>query len=228
MLLRPLENLQTESVLAFSPALFLRYVAFERLASGLDTGERTLLAEQTFSAQVLTMSKHPLEMTLGLSATEILNLLGESFRLLVAVRGSVAEHHLGSVLRSAPGVSDVERIDKDAGGDFRLRFRKRDFRIECKNVLRKLRKDNVPRVDFQKTRATPGNKCSRYYAASQFDLLAACLHPVSERWDYRFCSTRLLKPHPKCAGRLSPKVDVAGEARSDEVSEALERLVRDR
>ncbi len=219
------ENLQTEALIAFTPELFLRYVAFERIASGIDTGERMLMAEQAFGAPAVTTTKHPLEVTLGLSATEILDVLGDSFRLLVAVRGSVAEHHLGKVLKDAPGVTDVERIDKDGEPDFRLRFSKRDFRIECKNVLRKMAKANIPRVDFQKTRATPGNRCSRYYTATQFELLAACLHPVSERWEYRFCDTRLLDPHPSCDGRLSPRVDVAGGKWSEQVSEALDRLV---
>jgi hypothetical protein len=37
---RPEESLLTETVIAFQPNQFLRYVEFERLASGLDCGER--------------------------------------------------------------------------------------------------------------------------------------------------------------------------------------------
>src|SRR5207247_1574935 len=42
---RPEENLQTETVIGFLPEQFLRYVEFERLASGLACGERLLLAD---------------------------------------------------------------------------------------------------------------------------------------------------------------------------------------
>jgi hypothetical protein len=42
----PLENFCTEAVLAFRPEHFLRYALFERIAAGLDTGERHLLIDQ--------------------------------------------------------------------------------------------------------------------------------------------------------------------------------------
>ena len=43
---RPEESLLTETVIAFRPDQFLRYVEFERLASGLDCGERCLLSDR--------------------------------------------------------------------------------------------------------------------------------------------------------------------------------------
>ena len=43
---RPEESLLTEAVIAFRPDQFLRYVEFERLASGLDCGERCLLSDR--------------------------------------------------------------------------------------------------------------------------------------------------------------------------------------
>jgi hypothetical protein len=226
----PLLNLQTEAVCAFRPEFFLRYVAFERVASGLDTGERLLLADRigraaSLCAPVVVAKQHPLEEALGLSAAEILDVLGGSFRLLVAVRGSVAEHHLETILRSAAGVTEVQRIDEDGQPDFKLRYRARSFRIECKNVLRRMHKDGVPRVDFQKTRASQNSKCSRYYDPKQFELLAACLHPVSERWEYRFCSTRALPPHEECPGKLSSKVAVEGHTWSDTVTQALDAVI---
>lgn len=226
----PLLNLQTEAVCAFRPEYFLRYVAFERVASGLDTGERLLLADRIGRAVSLRVppiiaKTHPLETALGLSAAEILDVLGGSFRLLVAVRGSVAEHHLETVLRSAAGVADVQRIDEDGQPDFKVRYRSRSFRIECKNVLRRVHKDGVPRVDFQKTRASQNSKCSRYYDPKQFEVLAACLHPVSERWEYRFCPTRALPPHEVCSGKLSSKVPVRGEAWSGKVTDALDAVI---
>ena len=226
----PLLNLQTEAVCAFRPEHFLRYVAFEKVASGIDSGERLLLADRiggaaSLRAPVAGTERHPLEDALGLSAAEILDVLGGSFRLLVAVRGSVAEHHLEAVLRSSSGVSEVQRIDEDGQPDFKVRYRTRSFRIECKNVLRRMHKDNVPRVDFQKTRATPNNRCSRYYDPKQFEVLAACLHPVRERWEYLFCPTRALPAHQDCPGKLSNKVAVDGAAWSGTVTDALDAVV---
>lgn len=227
---RPRMSLQTEAVCAFRPEYFLRYVAFERLATGIDPGERLLLADRI--ARNLSrrapgtsgLAPHPLELELGLSAREILDVIGDAFRLKVAVRGSVAEHHLESHLRGIKGLSQVEKIDEDGQPDFRLSYRRREFKIECKNVLRKLPANGIPRVDFQKTRATPGNKCSRYYGPEQFDVLAACVHPVTERWEYLFCSTSSLQPHPSCKGKLAPLVVVGGAGWSKSLLEVLDAI----
>lgn len=227
---RPLMSQQTEAVCAFRPEYFLRYVAFERLATGIDPGERLLLADriarnlgrQPDSSVVLP--PHPLEIELGLSAREILDVIGDAFRLKVAVRGSVAEHHLETYLRGIDGLTDVEKLDEDGQPDFRLSYRRRIFRVECKNVLRKVPANGIPRVDFQKTRATPGNKCSRYYGPEQFEVLAACVHPVTERWEYEFCATSSLPPHRECKGKLSSTVVVGGDAWSGSLLKVLDNL----
>ena len=75
---RPEESLLTETVIAFRPDQFLRYVEFERLASGLDCGERCLLSdriERSLSqGRALTaLGQHPLEIQLGVSASDILD-----------------------------------------------------------------------------------------------------------------------------------------------------------
>lgn len=214
--LMPLDDLRTEAVIAFHPKLFLRYVAFERLATGMDTGERLLLADKIGRRieerpALVATGQHPLETELGLSSEEILDVLGGSFRLLVAVRGSVAEHHLGRQLASTRGISGVRRLDADGQPDFEVTYRKRTFRIECKNVLRRLAAGNRARVDFQKTRAAKGNPCSRYYLREQFDVLAACMHPVTERWEYNFAPTTELPAHKKCQGRISERIFVEGD-----------------
>ena len=76
---RPEESLLTETVIALRPDQFLRYVEFERLASGLDCGERCLLSdriERSLSqGRALTApgQQHPLEIQLGISASDILD-----------------------------------------------------------------------------------------------------------------------------------------------------------
>lgn len=228
----PRVDFSTEVVSAFRPEQLLRFVEFERVATGLDPGERLLLADRVarrlhLPKQRKRQTPHPLEEALGLSGGELLDVLGSSFRLAAAIRGRVAEHHLGSQLERVPGVSDVQHLDQDGQPDFTVRFERRLFRIECKNVLRQRNRDGHARVDFQKTRAAKGNPCSRYYSAAQFEVLAACLHPVTEKWEFSFCPTRELAPHPKCHGRLSDRVLVAGRSWRRTLPTVLEALLRD-
>jgi len=208
---RPEDNLQTETVIAFRPDQFLRYVEFERLASGLDCGERLLLSdrieESLESGEVLPTApdRHPLELQLGLPASDILDIISGAFRLAAAVRGGVAEHHLQRYLQEGPGVRHVRHIVEDGQPDFEIDYRRKPFLIECKNVLARTQR-GLPKVDFQKTRASKADPCSRYYRPEQFQVLAACLHPITKLWEFRFTLTETLEPHSKCIGRLSPNV----------------------
>ena len=78
---RPEESLLTETVIAFQPNQFLRYVEFERLASGLDCGERCLLSDRIEAGlsqdeHVRSVrGRHPLETQLGLPASDILDMV---------------------------------------------------------------------------------------------------------------------------------------------------------
>ena len=80
--------------------------------------------------------------------------------------------------------------------------------VECKNVLRTTLADGTPRVDFQRTRASKTDPCSRYYSPDDFDIVAACLHAVSERWEFRYVRPPDLDPHTKCVGKLSSNVRI--------------------
>jgi hypothetical protein len=208
---RPEENLQTETVIGFEPDQFLRYVEFERVASGVDCGERLHLSdriEKAVDSQEMLLpgkERHPLELKLGLPASDILDIISGAFRLEAAVRGGVAEHHLERHLRDVPGVRKVRHIIEDGKPDFEIHYRSRPFLIECKNVLAR-QQQGVPRVDFQKTRASKSDPCSRYYKPTQFEILAACLHPITNQWEFRFAPTKTLSPHPRCVGRLASGV----------------------
>src|ERR1700688_3330578 len=59
----PLLDYSTETVIAFTPANLVRYIDLERVATGLDPGERLLLAETPVGEK-----RHALEVELGLSA----------------------------------------------------------------------------------------------------------------------------------------------------------------
>jgi len=224
----PQESFSTEALLAFTPKHFLTYALFERIATGIETGERLLLIKnigddlrQGGSARSLvttridlvapTSAEHKLLTQFGLPVDQILDLIAENPRLHTAVRGGVAERHLQLVLKKTPGVTDVKQINRDGEPDFAIKFRRQPLRIECKNVSPDTT-HGLPRVDFQKTRAAKGNPCSRYYSAEQFEVLAACIFPVTGSWDFRFCLTNTLPQHTKCAGKLGDRVVVDGWA----------------
>lgn len=206
-----------EVIVGGMAASFLDYVRFEREAAGEDQGHRSLLAENRGTilrpAPVAAGAEpadslyvHALSEELELRPEEVLDLISSARRLKMAVRGWVAEEHLVRRLRAVDGVSDCERIDEEGSADVGLRFEGSDLLyVECKNVLRKLR-GGLPSLDFQRTRAAKSDPCSRYYSPNDFDVVAACLHAVTQRWEYAFALTGLMRPHEKCRGKLSSKV----------------------
>jgi hypothetical protein len=212
---------------------FLRYVKLEREAFGEDQGHRQLLAEQIAcpDRHILVPGQlappgptpepprlHALAREFEMSEVEVLDLIAEARRLKMAVRGWVAEQHLVRKLAVVPGVSDCARIEKEGGPDISLRFDGRPLTVECKNVLRKQTKEGLTRLDFQRTRTSKGDPCSRYYSPSEFDVLAACLHAVSERWEFSYVLPTKLDPHAACRGKLSNNVKLDGRWSSDAAS----------
>jgi hypothetical protein len=211
-----------ECLVGGTKSAFLRYIHFEREALGEDQGHRQLLAERAVpvSAQasgILTASEpenadgrlHALAKEFHLSETEVLDLIANARRLKMAVRGWVAEEHLVRQLRRIDGVSDCTRLDDEGGPDIRLRYAgSRYLTVECKNVLRQRTAAGLPRLDFQRTRASKADPCSRYYSPTDFDAVAACLHAVSERWEFRFILPMHLDEHRTCEGKLSSAVRV--------------------
>jgi len=200
---------------------FLDLIRFERSATNLSPGDRQLLAEKPGLFRSAVDSKtggpdeaiaqplHPLAEELALDPNQILELIAGARRLKMAVRGWVAEEHLRSALTLIPGVTKCERLDEEGGPDLHLSYRGgRLLTIECKNVLRKRDQAQRPRIDFQRTRASKANPCSRYYAASDFDIVAGCLHAVTERWEFAYALTAELPPHQKCAGKITNNVRI--------------------
>lgn len=221
------------------PDQFLRYVRFERAAKGLDAGHRGLMADKMAELERLSISRnaldarapvrsaglHQLATEFQLTEAEILDLIESAPRLKMAVRGWVAETHLVRQLSEIPVITECTAIEEDGRPDVRVSLRgSRPMLIECKNILRRPFADGSYRLDFQRTRAAKGNPCSRYYTADEFDVVAACLHPQTEHWDFCYALTRDLDPHEHCPGRLSNRAKLDSRWGADVVS-VLERAL---
>jgi hypothetical protein len=197
-----------EVLLGGTAGSFLSYIRLEREAAGEDQGHRQFLGERAFKApQPLQSTVHSLTREFELTEKEVLDLIENAHRLKVAVRGSVAEEHLFRHLRTFPNVQAVRLLGD--GPDLRVRLPEgKELTIECKNVLRKPDREGYARLDFQRTRAAKSDPCSRYYSPKDFDVVAACLHAITERWEFRFALSAGLEPHAKCPGKLSSNVHV--------------------
>jgi hypothetical protein len=113
------------------------------------------------------------------------------------------------MLQIISGVTDCKRIDAEGQPDISLRWKGGPpILVECKNSLRVTYADGRPKVDFQRTRASVSDPCSRYYAPTYFPVLAACLHAVTEEWEFRLALTSELPVHKKCDGRIASAVAV--------------------
>lgn len=217
------DDLQVETLVGAKKERFLDLIRFERASRDLDPGNRLILAEQhalplpsvkeeTASVEEVVSaiaSEHPLIQQLGLSVEEVLDLIMNARRLKMAVRGFVAEEHLRSALSKVPGVTSCERLEIEGGPDISLRYREGPpLTVECKSAAREPYRDGSPRVDFQRTRASKGNPCSRYYEPTDFDIVAACLHALTAQWDFRFALAGNLPPHRTCEGRIDSNIRV--------------------
>jgi len=206
---------------------FLDFIRFEREARGEDQGHRALLADRrgviapisvlpAVSVTAESTYVHQLAREFEMSEAAVLDLIAGARRLKMAVRGWVAEQHLVEKLQRIDGITDCERIETDNSPDIQLRFEGSDLLyVECKNVLRPPAKNGAARVDFQRTRTSKADPCSRYYSPDDFDVLAACLHARTERWEYSFALTRELDRHRKCVGKLSNNVVIDARWRED-------------
>lgn len=209
---------------------FLDLIRFERAAYRLDPGNRQLLAQkrELFSHLPSTLAgdlslrdvpQHPLVSELGLAPDQVLDVIAGARRLKMAVRGWVAEHHLREVLSRTPGITYCEPINKEGAADLRVRLEQGPLlTIECKNVLREKDSKGLARLDFQRTRASKKDPCSRYYATADFDVVAACLHAVTESWEFRYILPNSLPPHLRCAGKLASNLRIDNDWQADPIS----------
>jgi len=223
------------------PDSFLQYIRFERAALREDQGHRQLIAERASQIPILGGSPKPIAGTgsvvipgsgevhalceeFEMSEERVLDLIASARRLKMAVRGWVAEEKLVDRLQGVEGVTDCVRLEEEKGPDVSLRYRgSRLITVECKNILRNTLADGTMRLDLQRTRASKSDPCSRFYEPSEWDVVAACLHSVTERWEFRYALPTTLDEHKRCPGHLSNNVRI--DARwLDQAAVVLERV----
>jgi len=227
----------TEVLVGGTAKNFLRYVRFERETFAEDPGHRQLLAEHLVEKTAIPSGipvlgptppaerLHTLAAEFQMSESEVLDMIARARRLKMAVRGWVAEEHLVRKLTTIAGVTECVRDDAEGHADVSLRYRgSRPITVECKNVLRKTTADGLVRIDFQRTRASKSDPCSRYYSAKDFDLVAGCLHAVTEHWEFKYAPSARLDKHSKCKGKLSNNVKLDTRW-SDDAAAVLSEIV---
>lgn len=218
-----------EVLIGARPEHLLQYVRFERAAKGLSQGHRALLASKfgelsAIRATGLTAPEpmvsqdrlHALTTEFDLAPDEILDLIQSAPRLKMAVRGWVAERHLVDQLKELPELAECRALEGEGQPDVEVRLHgHKPVLIECKNILRTLYADGSYKLDFQRTRASKNDPCSRYYTPQDFQVAAACLHPCTEVWEFRYFLTREMDEHHHRAGHVTNRIRVDERWRAD-------------
>jgi len=162
---------------------------------------------------------HALAAEFELAPDDILDLIQSAPRLKMAVRGWVAERHLLDQLSTIPALEECRPLEGEGQPDLAVSLTGAPpVLIECKNILRDTYADGSYKLDFQRTRAAKSDPCSRYYLPTEFQVAAACLHPCTEAWEFRYALTREMAEHEKCPGRLSNRVRVNESWSADPLS----------
>jgi hypothetical protein len=142
--------------------------------------------------------RHPVEVLLNASASDILSAVQRGFRALVDVKGKLAEYFLEKQLADLVLNGQIESFqwtDVDGEPDFEVRVHGRSLKLECKNIRSKemFRKPTLAyKVEIQKTRNSRDGTPTRGYRQDEFDVLAACLFNHTKKWEYLFVATENL------------------------------------
>lgn len=212
-----------ETIIAFTPDRLLDFLAVERQAQTLrlDHALRFRVAERAATERV-TQEMHDLEQAFALSSHDLLDIISVNPRLAMAVRGGVAEHHLGRVLEADAAVARATPGRQEGPPDFFVEMVDgREVSVECKNASPKLYADGTPKVEVQKTRASKGDPTSRFYRPDAFDVVAACMYGPVGYWTFRYRRSVDLVEHPLHPGRIAPLQPIT-EDWADTLHDALD------
>jgi hypothetical protein len=132
---------------------------------------------------------HPLEKELNAPAQDILDAIQYGFRAQVDVKGKLAELYLYrklKTLESEGKISKVEWTDVDGEPDFKINYKGKIIKVECKNVRNETYKKPIPsyKVEIQKTRNSKDGTNTRSYKKDYFDIIAACTFNQTKKWEF--------------------------------------------
>ncbi|MBC6930872.1 MAG: hypothetical protein DYG83_01745 [Candidatus Brocadia sp. AMX2] len=158
---------------------------------------------------------HELEREYGLFKDEILDAINRRFRAKVTLEGAVAEVHLGKHIQALKDAGIIERFevhDQDGYPDYSLWLPgwTDALRVECKNVrdseeaYRQGGEVTAYKVETQKTRASKGDRSSRFYGYDQFEILAVCMGKKTHDWhQFMFIQSKHLARHSKHKNKMA-------------------------
>ncbi len=119
-----LEDLRTEVLIGGKRDRLIDLIALERIARGLDPGERHLVSDRLAKPPAKRgAAKHPILDEFDITPNALFDLIDGAARLKMAVRGWVAEQHLEKALRSLRGVTECVRLEGDGQPDISLRWK---------------------------------------------------------------------------------------------------------
>lgn len=160
--------------------------------------------------------KHVLEVEYGLTKDELLDAINRRFRAKVTLEGAVAEVHLGKHIQHLVDMGVIARFeahDRDNYPDYSIYLPNnpdKALRVECKNIrnadeaYRKGGEIVAYKVETQKTRASKGDKSSRFYSFGQFEILAVCLGKKTHDWtQFMFIESKRLAKHSEYKKKMA-------------------------
>jgi hypothetical protein len=172
--------------------------------------------ELTESSRKMILEQHPLEKEYGLTKEELLDAMNRRFRARVTLEGAVAEVHLGKQIKALCQKGVIIRFEEhdiDGYPDYSIWVPSNPtnrFLIECKNVrdareaYRKGGQITAYKVETQKTRASKGDRRSRFYSYGQFEILAVCLGKKTHNWkQFLFIQSKDLDRHPQYNNKIA-------------------------
>jgi len=147
--------------------------------------------------RLFRFAPHPLESELSAESADVLSAIQLGFRAKIDAKGKLAEYFLHRELAALEERKVIQRLDwsdEDGEPDFTLVFRRREIRVECKNIRSpdgKRRRDSC-RVELQKTRNSMDGIPTRAYRVDHFDILSVCMFNRTGSWSYLHASARRL------------------------------------
>ena len=156
--------------------------------------------------------RHPVEVELNASATDILDAIAAGFRAKIDVKGKLAELFLNRELDRLLKAKEIEGFtwnDTDGRPDFNVTIGGTEVIIECKNerspTVAEAKLDRAKwksRVELQKTRNSKDGTPTRGYRTDEFDALSVALFNQTGKWEYVHVLTAGLERRPDDPDRL--------------------------